>query len=67
MLGDEHPNTLISMSNLSVVWKGQGRDEEATELMERCLQQKLMTLGTGHPDTLSAQHCLDSWKLEGAA
>jgi hypothetical protein len=48
-LGADHPDTLTSLENLAFAWKGQGRDAEAVQLMEDCVQLLSRILGNGHP------------------
>src|SRR3979409_1436312 len=42
------------MGNVAFTWKGQGRDSEALQLMEGCLELRLHVLGINHPDTNSS-------------
>jgi len=37
-LGPEHPDTLTSMNNLAYMWKSYGRNADAVQLMEDCIQ-----------------------------
>ncbi|KAF2191285.1 hypothetical protein K469DRAFT_557887, partial [Zopfia rhizophila CBS 207.26] len=53
-----------SMANLAFTRKGQGRDEEAIKLMDKCVQLTTRVLGSSHPHTLSSLDALDSWRLE---
>jgi Tetratricopeptide repeat len=63
-LGQEHPDTLISMNNLAFTWKGQGRDEEALMLMKNCFQLQRRILGPDHPFTMESLAALDDWKMD---
>jgi hypothetical protein len=65
-LGADHPSTLTSMNNLAFTWKGQGRDAEAVQLMEDCIQLGRRILGVSHPHFLSSCAALDEWQAEHA-
>ena len=52
--GPEHPDTLMTMANLAVVYRYQGRYNEAESLCSRALGGDEKTLGSEHPDTLKA-------------
>ena len=54
MLGKEHPSTLDSMSRLAVVYRDQGRYDEAEPLYTKTLEIRRRVLGEGHPDTLES-------------
>src|SRR6202022_473787 len=58
ILGEEHPETLMSMSNLTY-WS-RGKLNEAAELQENVLEARRRTLGEEHPDTLMSMHNLAS-------
>jgi tetratricopeptide (TPR) repeat protein len=53
-LGDEAPETLISLDDLALVLREQGRFDEATEIAERTLAVRSRIFGPDHPDTLTA-------------
>ena len=53
MLGEEHPDTLISISNLASTFLSQGWWKEAEELEEMMMEKKMRVLGKEHPDTLN--------------
>ena len=53
VLGQEHPDTLTSMSNLALTYQSQGRWKEAEELEVQVMQTSLTVLGEEHPDTLA--------------
>ena len=40
VLGQEHPGTLNSVSNLAFIWNSQAHNNEAIELMKECSQLK---------------------------
>jgi tetratricopeptide (TPR) repeat protein len=60
VLGDEHPDTLTSMSNLAVIYWHQGKLQEASDLGERVLEARRRVLGVEHPDTLTSMSNLAS-------
>jgi tetratricopeptide (TPR) repeat protein len=62
VLGPEHPDTLISMSNLAVVLDDQGNHEEAEAIDRLTLAQREKVLGSEHPDTLISMSNL-AWVL----
>ena len=51
VLGPEHPDTAISLTNLANVLRAQGDLAEARPLSERALAISEKTLGPEHPDT----------------
>jgi hypothetical protein len=63
-LGADHPSTLTTMNNLTLTWKGTGKETEAVRLMEECVQSRKRVLGLNHPDTLSSCKALVIWKAE---
>jgi Tetratricopeptide repeat len=63
VLGKEHPDTSASMHNLALIFKEQGRDEEAMVLMEDCTRIKKRVLGPDHPSTIDAQDTLNEWQM----
>ncbi|KAH7464012.1 hypothetical protein FOMA001_g17831 [Fusarium oxysporum f. sp. matthiolae] len=54
MLGEEHPDTLTSMSSLASIYRDQGRWKEAEELEVRVMEARKTVLGEEHPDTLTS-------------
>ncbi|MCZ6835773.1 MAG: tetratricopeptide repeat protein, partial [Planctomycetota bacterium] len=57
-LGDEHPNTLVSMFNLALLYVDQGRYDEAEPLFVKSLETEKRNLGDEHRDTLSIMNDL---------
>ncbi|MGH3156065.1 MAG: tetratricopeptide repeat protein, partial [Streptosporangiaceae bacterium] len=53
VLGDTHPDTLTSRSNLASAYQEAGRVAEAIPLFERTLADRERVLGDTHPDTLT--------------
>jgi tetratricopeptide (TPR) repeat protein len=54
VLGDEHPDTLVSMNNLASTYKSQGRWKDAEELQVQVMQITKRVLGHEHPHTLTS-------------
>lgn len=52
VLGDEHPETLISMNNLSFIYSKQSQWKEAEELFVQVMEMRNRVLGDEHPNTL---------------
>ncbi|KAJ3281905.1 Kinesin light chain 3 [Borealophlyctis nickersoniae] len=52
LLGEEHPDTLDSISSLAAVYSRQGNDEKAEPLFVDCLERRRRVLGEDHEDTL---------------
>ncbi|KAF2004693.1 FabD/lysophospholipase-like protein [Amniculicola lignicola CBS 123094] len=52
VLGEEHPGTLASISNLALTYINQGRWKEAEELGVRVIETRKRVLGKEHPGTL---------------
>lgn len=50
-LGEEHPDTLISMNGLAVALSKQGKYAEAEEMQRRTLELKEKALGKEHSST----------------
>ncbi|KAH7191220.1 hypothetical protein DER44DRAFT_677893, partial [Fusarium oxysporum] len=61
-LGEEHPSTLTSKSNLAITWKDQRHSGDTLVLMRnyRVLAQRV--LGTDHPNTTSSVALLAQWE-----
>jgi hypothetical protein len=51
-LGEEHPDTLLSMGNLAASYSDLGRLQDAVELEEKVLEARKRMLGKEHPRTL---------------
>ncbi|OCK75506.1 putative kinesin light chain, partial [Lepidopterella palustris CBS 459.81] len=54
VLGQEHPDTLISMANLASTYGNQGRWKEAEELDVQIIETSSRVLGEEHPSTLTS-------------
>jgi tetratricopeptide (TPR) repeat protein len=53
VLGDEHPDTMISKANLASTYSDQGRWDEAEKLKLEVLETSKRLLGDEHPSTLT--------------
>ncbi len=51
VLGEDHPDTLISASNLAALLRAAGQVQAARELDEDTLARRRRILGEDHPDT----------------
>ncbi|HBG18332.1 MAG TPA: tetratricopeptide repeat protein, partial [Desulfobulbaceae bacterium] len=49
--GSEHPDTLMSVSNLAGLFHDKGEFEKAQPLYERALEARERVLGVEHPST----------------
>jgi Tetratricopeptide repeat len=56
VLGKEHPSTLTSMNNLTLVLSNQGKYEEAEEMLRQSLGLSETVLGKEHPLTLMSMN-----------
>jgi hypothetical protein len=54
VLGEEHPDTLASITNLASTYGFQGRFKEAEKLETQVLETKKRALGEEHPVTLAS-------------
>jgi hypothetical protein len=64
VLGDEHPDTLLSMHNLAFTLQSQARRQEALALMETCFQSRQHVLGKQHSHTQLSLATLNGWRAE---
>ncbi|CAI7603357.1 unnamed protein product [Penicillium viridicatum] len=60
VLGREHPDTLISISDFGNLFNNQGKYEEAEAMHRRALEGREKVLGCEHPDTLISVNNLGS-------
>ena len=58
VLGEDHPDTLLSASNLAVSLRDVGETAAARELDEDTLARRRRVLGEDHPDTLPSANNL---------
>jgi tetratricopeptide (TPR) repeat protein len=55
MLGEEHPDTAASLSNIGEVYYSMGKHERALEHHERALRIMVKVLGEEHPSTITSR------------
>jgi hypothetical protein len=60
ILGDEHPDTIIAMSNLASTLSEQGQLEEAAAMQKEVLEKRQQILGDEHPHKIIAMSNLDA-------
>jgi len=66
MLGDDHPDTLISMEEVAGTYWGLGRWSDAEALLLVVLGKRRLVLGDDHPDTLRGmEHLADTYREQG--
>lgn len=58
ILGANHPQTLVSMNNLSWILRNKGDFVESELLVRDALERKEKVLGEDHHDTLNCKYCL---------
>ncbi|MFJ5879132.1 tetratricopeptide repeat protein, partial [Streptomyces sp. NPDC093088] len=64
ILGPNHPNTLITRSNLAH-WRGEAGDPQgAANALAELLDDRMQILGPNHPDTLTTRSSLAYWSEE---
>ena len=59
-MGDEHPDTALSLNNLAGLYRVQGKYKQAELLFQCALAIREQQLGPDHPDTASSQWWLAS-------
>ena len=58
ILGEEHPETLTSLSNLAVAYGDLGNYEKCLELHKESYRKRCKVLGEEHPETLTSLNAL---------
>ena len=58
LLGPEHPDVAITLNNLAILCRSQGKLEEAERLYSRCLSIFRKVLEPGHP---KLENCLTNY------
>jgi len=58
VLGEEHPDTLRTMNNLAIFYRGENQNDKALAMGERTLELRRRVLGDSHPDTLMSMAIL---------
>ena len=66
VLGQNHPDTLISLANLAYTWKSQGRDAKAVTMLTHVVNTYAGLFGKGHPNSRVWMTALKVWKGETA-
>ena len=56
--GEDHPDTLLAMNSLAIVYQRRGRYGQAGDLYEEVLKRRRNVLGERHPATLASLHNL---------
>src|SRR4030095_4449038 len=56
ILGDEHPNMLLSMNGLALLYDLQHKNAEAELLYTKVIESQRRVLGAEHPDTLGTMN-----------
>ena len=64
VLGEDHPDTLISMNNYAHTLYAQKRKGKAIRLMSDVMERHTKNIGASHPSTLNSLHHLTLWKNE---
>jgi hypothetical protein len=62
VLGQEHPDTLLSMGNLSFMFNSQGRRDEAITLLAQVVALLPQRLGEDHPHSKLWIGTLKEWR-----
>ena len=66
VLGQDHPDTLISMGNLASTYWSQGRWKEAEELFVQVMETRKRVLGQEHPNTfISKGNLVSTYQNQG--
>jgi hypothetical protein len=52
------------MNNLAFTWRDLGRHKDAVDLMQTCVELKVLRLGENHPDTKGSLEWLEKWRAE---
>src|SRR5260370_27773537 len=60
LLGEDHPDTLLSMGNLASAYRNQGRFKDAEKLEEEMFEMRKHLLVEDHPHTLMSMGNLAS-------
>ncbi|WP_343327452.1 tetratricopeptide repeat protein, partial [Geitlerinema sp. PCC 9228] len=54
LLGEQHPDVATSLSSLAILYKDQGRYEEAEPLYRQALEMRKRLLGEQHPSVAAS-------------
>jgi hypothetical protein len=66
-LGEEDSDTVGMKVTLACAWKLNGKEIDATKLLEECVAQQGLILGPDHHDTKHSKALLDHWSVERPA
>ena len=58
LLGERHPDTLVSMRSLALAYQHHGKEAQAESLLKQVLDTQRRVLGEDHLDTLESAHAL---------
>ena len=61
VLGEEHPDTLLSMANLAHTINVQTHKDTAMRLMTDVVEYRTDNIGAAYPDTVDSASTLDAW------
>jgi hypothetical protein len=67
LLGDRHPNTLKTMSNLALTLFEAGDREDGLRLLRKCLAGRCEVLGENHSDTIATAKLLTQLEAQAQA
>jgi eukaryotic-like serine/threonine-protein kinase len=59
VVGEEHPDTLYSISQMGILLQGMGKLDEAEPYYREALEKRRRVLGDEHPDTLTSISNMD--------
>lgn len=62
--GQEREDTIICSNNLAWIWRGQGCNKEALDLLAKSVDLFNASLGADHPYTISVTKVLHQWSEE---
>ena len=60
LLGEDHPDTLVSMRSLGLLYRDQGKQAQAESLLTKVIDFQRRLVGENHPDTLETTFDLAS-------
>jgi len=58
-LGPNHPHTITSLTNLALLYRDEGKLEDAAQVLRRACALREAALGAQHPNTQSLRELLD--------
>ena len=64
--GEEHPNTLLTLSNLALLYRNEGKFQQSGEIYARLMEVAPRVFGKEHPRTLAIMdHLAGLYRAEG--